>query len=82
MDCKKCLPDALPENEDAEKIYFVVHDQLIVGMGGAVALNQMAIHEAMGLYGIEFRRDCFEKVVMLGRYFIDKQRIEKGPKSK
>jgi hypothetical protein len=46
------------------------------GMGGAVALNQIAIHEAMRLYHIEEKEDTFEKVVMLGRHFIKKMNDE------
>jgi len=72
-DCKACVPPLLPENEDAEFIYFKVEDQVIFGMGGAVALNQMAIHSAMDLYEIEDRQDCFEKVVVVGRHMIAKQ---------
>jgi hypothetical protein len=77
MDCKKCLPEILTENEDAEKIYLAVQDQLIVGMCGAVALNQLAIHAAMDLFDVEYRQDCFEKVVMLGRHFISQQKNER-----
>lgn len=61
-----------------------VQDQYIVGMGGAVAVNQMAIHAAMELYQIEDRRTCFEKVVMVCRKILkdDKDRadLEKGKK--
>lgn len=67
------MPDILPENEDAEKIYLAVQDQLIVGMGGAVALNQLAIHAAMDLFEVEYKQDCFDKVVMVGRHFIGQQ---------
>lgn len=80
-DCRTCLPECLPENEDAERIYFIVQDQYILGMGGAVAVNQMAIHAAMELYDVTYRRDCFEKVLKLSRHFINKQaeaRKEKG----
>lgn len=49
---------------------------MIVGMAGAVALNQMAIHRAMELYEIEDRRGCFEKVIALGRHFVRKQAEE------
>ena len=42
------------------------------GMGGPVAINQMAIHGAMDIYGVEYRQDCFDKVVMLYRHFIAK----------
>ena len=46
------------------------------GMGGPVAVNQMAIHAAMDTYGVEFREDCFDKVVKLYRYFIKKAHDE------
>jgi hypothetical protein len=42
------------------------------GMGGPVGIMQSAIHEAMKLYRIEFKQECFEKVVEAGRYFIQK----------
>ena len=54
-------------------MYFAVQDQYIMsGMGGPVAINQMAIHGAMDIYGVEYRQDCFDKVVMLYRHFIAK----------
>ena len=40
------------------------------GMGGPVAINQVAIHEAIDRYNIEYPLDCFEKVVMVGRQFL------------
>jgi hypothetical protein len=65
------VPPLLPENEDAEKVYLTVRDQYIMApMGGPVSINQLAIHEAIRLYGVEYPQDCFEKVVMLGRHFI------------
>jgi len=65
----------MPGNEDAEKIYLIVQDQLILsGMGGPVAINQLAIHAAMDLHEIADRQDCFAKVVMLGRHFIELDR--------
>ena len=71
-DCKICLPDCFPENEDAEKIFLAVRDQYIMsGMGGPIAINQVAIHQAMDLYEIEFKQDCFEKVVNVGRKFLN-----------
>ena len=83
MDCLICLPECFPENEDAERIYFTVQDQYITGgMGGPIALNQVAIHEAMDLYEIEFKKDTFEKVVTLGRHFIQKMNDEAKEKKK
>jgi len=59
-----------------------VQDQYIMGMGGAVAINQMAIHAAMDLYQIEDRITCFEKVVMVCRKILKDDRetadLEKG----
>jgi len=67
----------MPENEDAERIFFMVQDQYIMGgMGGPIALNQIAIHEAMSLYGIMDKQDTFEKVLTLSRYFIAKMNEE------
>ena len=43
-------------------------------MGGPVAINQVAVHSAMKLYEIEqeYQVDTFEKVIRLGRHFINK----------
>ena len=71
----------MPGNEDAEKIYMVVQDQMILGgMGGQVAINQMAIHAAMDLYGVADRQACFEKVVMVYRAVLKDERERKGSK--
>lgn len=71
-DCVKCLPELLGENEDAERIYFIVQNQFIMGFNGPVAINQVAIHEAMKLYRIQDKIDCFEKVLSISAYFIEK----------
>ena len=83
QDCAQCVPPLHPENEDAEQIFFTVQDQYIMGgMGGPVAINQMAIHAAMDLYEVEFKQDCFEKVLAACRELIDeskeKQQSKKG----
>jgi len=70
-DCEICLPTCLPENKDAEKIFLVVRDQYIMSsIGTPISINQMAIHKALDLYNIEFKEDCFEKVVTVSRQFI------------
>ena len=71
-DCVKCLPPLMGENEDAERIYFIVQNQYIMGFNGPISISQVAIHEAMKLYRIENRVDCFEKVLSLSLYFIEK----------
>lgn len=58
----------MPGNEDAEKIYMLVRDQLIIGgLGNVIALNQMAIHAAIDRIGVDDAIGCFEKVVMVYR---------------
>ena len=42
-------------------------------MNGPVSIDQNAIHNAMELYGIENRQQCFEKVIVLSRHFIRKE---------
>ena len=74
-DCIKCLPPLMAENHDAAWIYLIVQNQLILGPQGPIAVNQMAIHEAMQLYEIENKLDCFEKVLKLSSYFIEKMRL-------
>ena len=72
-DCKECLPDALPENEDAIKIYSLVHNQFIMGPRGPISLNHEPIHRAMELYEVEDKQGCFEKILKLSYYFMEKQ---------
>lgn len=74
--CEQCLPEMMPENLDAWKIYMIVSGQLIMGPGGPVDLDHNAIHHAMNLYGIENKRDCFERVMTLGRHLIAKKQEE------
>lgn len=54
----------------------IVQDQYVMGPCCPVALNELAIYPAMDLIGVEFREDCFRKVVTLGRYFISKMMEE------
>lgn len=58
-----------------------MQDQVLLGMGGAVALNQAAIHEVMRLYDIANKKECFEKVVALGRHMIARQNKEAKTKA-
>jgi len=74
-DCLQCLPPLMEENQDAAEIYFLVQNQLIMGLRGPIDINHLAIHEAMKLYRIRERRDCFEKVLRLAIHFIEKARI-------
>lgn len=74
--CAECLPPLKEENRDAVEIYLVTRNQVVWtgGMGSSPTdVNHLAVHEAMRLYGVKDRRRCFEKVLRLARYMIDKQ---------
>jgi hypothetical protein len=68
----------MPENEDAEFIYSIVEDQLIMTQNGPYAINQVAVHEAIRLYRVADKQSCFEKVLVLSRYFLQKERSKAG----
>jgi len=59
-------------------IYFLTQRQLIFGPKGPVDINHLAVHEAMKLYQIDNRQECFEKVIRLAAHFIEKMRMEAG----
>lgn len=68
--CEKCRETPLEENKDAINIFFLIRHQLIMGMNGPVDINHQAIHEAMKLYNIKNKRECFEKVLFLSNWWI------------
>lgn len=53
---------------------------ILGGMGGQVAINHMAIHAAIDLYGVADKQSCFEKVVMVYRAVLKDERERKGSK--
>jgi hypothetical protein len=58
----------MPENEDAVRVFQLCQDQLIcAGMGAPISVNHLAVHEAMRLYDVTDKKDCFEKVLLLVR---------------
>lgn len=69
-----CLPPLLPDNYDAARVYLLTRGQLILSMSGVVDINQLAVHEAMKLYRIENRKECFEKVLRVAAHFIAEMR--------
>lgn len=72
--CETCRVDPVKENEDALNCFFMVQDQYIMAEGGPVALNHLAIHEAMRLLKIKDRLKCFRKVCKLGHWWIEQTR--------
>ena len=67
------MPPLLPENEDTLKIYGFVKGQVIVGMDGPIDINQLAIWKIIENYGIKDPIKAFEKVVNIGRHFLNEQ---------
>ena len=64
----------MAENEDAWNIFNINRHQLIAaGMDGTIIdINHIPIYSAMGLYEIEDKRQCFEKVLLLAGWWIKK----------
>jgi hypothetical protein len=63
--------DAVEENEDAIRIFFLTQYQVIMGPRGPVDINHLAVHAAMELYGIRDKRRCFEGVLKLSRWWLE-----------
>lgn len=79
--CDECVPPLWEENQEAFRVYMLCRDQLVMGFNGPVAVNHLAIHEAMRLYGVGNPVDCFEKVVQATRYDLARQAEEQARKS-
>ena len=65
--CDECQVDLLPENADAQKIFYIVRYQLIMGSGGPVDIIHSAVRDAIKDYKITNPLECFEKVCTLAR---------------
>ncbi len=76
--CETCRVELEEGNVDAANIFLIVRSQLIMDGNGPIAVNQIAIHEAMKLFRIINRRECFCKVVDLSRWWINQIRKKDG----
>ena len=72
--CDTCRPAYFEENADAIKIFFLIRNQLIMGSEMPIDISHHAIHEAMKLYEIKNRKECFEKVLAMGTWWIKRLR--------
>lgn len=68
--CQECLPELMPENYEAWHIYTIISGQLIMGQAGPIDIDHNALHRAMDLYGVEDKRDCFERVCTVARHML------------
>ena len=66
--------DLIEGNHEAAEVYKMSQGQLITRGEHVIDINFQAVKTVMDLYGVESQRDCFDKVVLLARYFIGKGR--------
>jgi hypothetical protein len=71
--CYDCRIDPFYENKDAVNVFFTVRYQFISDSMGPIDINHQAIDLAMQRKGIT-DNTCFDKVVSLSRWWIDKIR--------
>lgn len=63
LPCVEVNPPIADENIEALNIWYIVRGQWIYSYGGPTAINQLAVHEAMRLYEVENKKECFEKIL-------------------
>jgi len=74
--CEECLPELWDCNKDSWQVYAACNGQFIMGFGGAVALNHLAVWKYMDEYQIEDRVAVFEKVMAVSNEMIKKMHDE------
>lgn len=76
------MPPILPENRDAIEVYTKVRGQHIMGFGGPVDINIVAVKTIMDLYNIENQRVVLEKVHKAYNHIWSRIRTEQEAESK
>jgi len=76
--CETCRPDVLAENTDALTIFSLVQGQWIMGPGGPVDINHLAVWEAIDRYGVKEKTATFGKVVTLSRWMLERIAGQRG----
>lgn len=74
--CITCKILPYPENEDALKVFFTVQYQFVVGFNGSIDISHLAIDAAIKRNEITNQQDCFNKVVRLGHWWIERIRAK------
>lgn len=73
--CDICMPEIMPNNKKALELYSLVQTQLVViGMGEVLDINFNAIEFIMNLYNVPNKKEVFEKIVKVSRYFIEENK--------
>jgi len=60
----------LDENEDAITLYSIVQNQWIMGPGGPVDINHLAVWEAIDRHPVGDAMDTFKKILTLSRWML------------
>jgi hypothetical protein len=78
--CVSCRVLPVEENEDALNIFLLTKSQFIMGFGGPVDINHLAIWKAMEHYpgGIRSQWKCFKKVLRLSNWWLERIKPNEG----
>ena len=68
--CDTCRPVMLDENEDAITLYSIVQNQWIMGSGGPVDINHLAVWEAIDRHPVVDTLETFKKILALSRWML------------
>lgn len=60
----------MEENREATRLYQIVSGQLIIGLGGAVGINLLAVKMVMDLYGVNDQIGTMEKIIILSNEYL------------
>lgn len=67
--CAWGVPDVMPGNVEAVRLWDKCKKQIIPGMGGPIDINDLAVKMYMDLYGVKDQRTCLEKVKTLSENY-------------
>lgn len=77
--CGDCRPALLEENEDAITVYSIVQNQWIMGAGGPVDINHLAVWEAIDRHRVRDTLSTFRKVLTLSHWMIGRINDKREP---
>jgi hypothetical protein len=62
----------MQENEDAVMLYSIVQNQWLMGPGGPVDINHLAVWEVIDRHKVADPIGTFRKIVVLSRWMLDR----------
>lgn len=68
------MPILHPDNQEVIEVYTRVMDQHIMGFGGPIALNLLAVDAVMDMIGVTDKKRVFERVRFIYNFMLKKQR--------